>query len=602
MKRGTDYLLVCVLLLVLVVAGGMFANVFTGHATISVKGGGYEYPIGFCAFNCGAGYSDRELGECGLMKDCVSDSFCGESENGYCIPNIREPFNLGWYKSYEENYRLLECGVNSMCFVPGELLAEGECYDSDSILLLAPHGDNLLLKGTTQLNGDQKTDECVDSNTLKEIFCSWSFLSSSWKIGSYETECENSCEEGRCLLGETSVQDSAFLLSPVDGREYEALDSDTFTENFICGTGTPDIVDEMILMMTIEGEWTEYARTSDKSFSGETYFFSFTIPTSGTLEKKSYNWSCVGVEKGFLGQDLNLYSAEENRTFRVFGIGNLDDDEDNDGVSDEEDNCVSDYNPNQIDSDEDGIGDACEGKGNLKLSAIDSSPEDDVLSLDVGESQTFYLEVENLGGEIVNISYDWYIGDSLEFSEVKEGTVSNSSFTYSFSISGDTFVGVNFYSGEEDWVAVWNVTVESDGSSGEGTTFSDYDGDGVEDDFDNCQIVPNADQLDSDGDGMGDACDSSYDSRDDDSEGLDSQRRDAGEDSSNVLWYFLIGFAVLLLVIVAIIIISVFVSKSKKFEDSSKEYGTRPVQNSSPPRGPPGNIYGSSRQPSRNFK
>jgi hypothetical protein len=40
---------------------------------------------------------------------------------------------------------------------------------------------------------------------------------------------------------------------------------------------------------------------------------------------------------------------------------------------------------------------------------------------------------------------------------------------------------------------------------------ADSDGDGTDDDEDNCRIVPNADQRDTDGDGYGNLCDPDFD-------------------------------------------------------------------------------------------
>ena len=64
-----------------------------------------------------------------------------------------------------------------------------------------------------------------------------------------------------------------------------------------------------------------------------------------------------------------LYSASGYQQTTIvnyinLGLENLDQDADNDGVFDDTDNCVDGYNPNQIDTDADGMGDVCDDCNN----------------------------------------------------------------------------------------------------------------------------------------------------------------------------------------------------------------------------------------------
>ena len=48
-----------------------------------------------------------------------------------------------------------------------------------------------------------------------------------------------------------------------------------------------------------------------------------------------------------------------------YGLSTLVLDADEDGIMDDVDNCMDDYNPNQVDTDEDGTGDLCDACNNL---------------------------------------------------------------------------------------------------------------------------------------------------------------------------------------------------------------------------------------------
>ncbi len=229
------------------------------------------------------------------------------------------------------------------------------------------------------------------------------------------------------------------------------------------------------------------------------------------------------------------------------GLGDVcDDDSDNDGVLDVDDNCPTIVNPDQSDTNGNGIGDLCDFECGIFNSTDTPLPIPDATAAGVNSTIAFSQAVIiNDVNVTVDITHTWDAdliitltspeGTSVILSDSNGGSGDNYTNTVFDDDADDPiFEGSAPFTGtfqpqfpfsafnDEASGGVWTLNVSDNAGFDTGTINSwtlevcglpqpDSDNDGIADSLDNCPDIANSDQLDNDGDGLGDVCDDDID-------------------------------------------------------------------------------------------
>ncbi|XP_010877291.1 thrombospondin-1-like [Esox lucius] len=203
------------------------------------------------------------------------------------------------------------------------------------------------------------------------------------------------------------------------------------------------------------------------------------------------------------------------------GLGDAcDPDDDNDGIPDDRDNCPMVYNPAQYDVDRDDIGDGCDNcvhESNPDQVDTDSNGEGDACAIDI-DGDGILNEKDNCP-YVYNVdqrdSDSDGVGDHCDNCPLEHNPDQIDSDSDRVGDKCDNNQDIDddgHQNNLDNCPYISNANQVDHDKDGKGDACDhDDDNDGIPDEKDNCRLAFNPDQLDSDGDGRGDVCKDDFD-------------------------------------------------------------------------------------------